>query len=112
MLTPRPLPARADLRPARACARCRVTPRDSCVCVPDARVLGPGLVSVLPQAAPLPSPGAIGRVLRFNYTATVPATGLSCSGFVDACIIVRIGRNPPTCSPFGRGEVSNSLTVC
>lgn len=55
--------------------------------------------------------------VRLHFNATVPATGLSCSGFVDVCARP-LGRNgaplrgAPACVAFEATRAVRDLTVC
>lgn len=56
-------------------------------------------------------------VVRFLFNATVPATGLSCAGFVDVCArrLARNGvpaRNAPACPSFQATKAVRDLTTC
>lgn len=97
------------IRSNRAAATCG----SSSICVPEARRAGAGALSVLPQARVL-SRGLDkgGRTLRITYTATVPQTGLSCTGTLDICSgTTRFGA-PLQCAPFQQSGVSRSVLGC
>ena len=90
----------------RAPPKCACRPilnKDTCACLPEAAVLSTGATATLqmmPQAL-LPVLVPKGRVFRIWYTATVPQTGLACSGMAEVCYIVNgDGRRPPTCAPY------------
>lgn len=69
------------------------------VCVPEASSLGDGDLQILPQLrAPARRKDAGGRTLRVAYTATVPETGLSCSGSIDLC--APASKRSPACAAF------------
>ena len=60
---------------------------------------------------------AAATMVRLRFNATVPATGLSCSGFVDICSqqLTRRGapvRNAPACGKFESTRLERDLTVC
>lgn len=60
---------------------------------------------------------ATAATVRLTFNATVPATGLSCSGFVDICSrpLSRLGSpmpNAPVCNPYGRTKEVRDLTKC
>ena len=60
---------------------------------------------------------AAATTVRLRFNATVPATGLSCVGFVDICSqpLARSGapvRNSPGCARFEATRATRDLTVC
>lgn len=55
--------------------------------------------------------------VRLHFNATVPATGQSCSGYVDICArpLTRRGvpmRSAPACVAFDTTRAVRDLTVC
>lgn len=60
---------------------------------------------------------AAATTVRLFFNATVPETGLSCSGVVDICSqrLTRSGtpeRNAPACGAFEATRAVRDMTVC
>lgn len=80
------------------------------VCVPEARNLGGGDLQLLPQLLVDAGRNDLGgRTLRIQYTATVPETGLSCSGAVELCAPA---RRSTTCAAFSSTGIARPVLTC
>lgn len=86
---------------------------------PRPAVIAPGGASV--RLLPLPRAQQRGRevgvAVRVSFSATVNATGLSCTGFVDVCsarrsVMRRATQAKPACAPFAQASATRTLTVC
>ena len=85
---------------------------------PQAKLLGANRLQLLQQwRRPFNKPvrGIGGRVLRIQYTATVPETGLSCTGVAEVCAArmswpKKRNGTPPKCASFSSTKrVANAL---
>lgn len=59
----------------------------------------------------------VGRAIRIQFNATVRATGLSCTGFVDVCsarssVMRRATQASPACAPFEQAAETHNLATC
>ena len=81
---------------------------------PQVKLLGNGSVLILPQVNyPATKTAAGGGILRISYTATVPQTGLSCTGVVELCSIKGgAGKKPPACAAFASTQVARNALTC
>lgn len=79
--------------------------------MPGARDLGGGDLQVLPQLRTRARRNdSGGTILRIGYTATVPDTGLSCSGMLELC--APGSKRSTTCAQFSSTGVARSVLKC